>query len=135
MIELKFTWTAEFSDSSTISQFTPEHQEILFKEVQTRFSDLTFFSLTHTEKPIIVKVDLTQGIVYVNDVQRSLGESEVKTNIRLIFFRRHRHDMNMNGHELEHSVFYFIGFQYLDEQGSNVQKFLQLDQEGNILIS
>ena len=135
MPQLKFTWVAEFSDHSTIAQFTPDNQEILFKEVQARFSDLILFTLTHTEKSLVVKVDLTQGIVYVNDVQQPLGEPEVKTYIRLIFFRRHRHEMNMNGHELGHSVFYFIGFQYLDDQGNNVQKSIQLDQEGNILIS
>lgn len=135
MLKLKFTWVAEFSDNSTISQFTPEGQEVLFQEVRDRFSDLTSFTLNHTEKSIAVRVDLTQGIVYVNDVQQPLDESENKNNIRLIFFRRHRVDMSMNGQEMNHGIFYFIGFQYLDDQNNNVQKFIQLDQEGNILLS
>jgi hypothetical protein len=135
MSDLKFRWTAKFEDNSTLPQYSLDDQENLFKKVLDRFSDLTQFTLSHTDKNIVVKVDLLKGIIYVNDEQQALGETELKTNVRLVFFRRHRHDMSGNGQELGHEIFYFIGFQYIDEQGHNVQKVIQLNSEGNILVS
>jgi hypothetical protein len=130
---LSFYWIAEFEDDA-IYQFENgvEHQ---FKEVQDRFSELKFFTLQHKDKDISFTVDLTKGLIlYGCKVETSPDLLKDKQNIRLIYFRRHKHDFSESGKELNHTIWYFLGFQYTDNEGRNRKIVLQIDQEGNFVI-
>ena len=135
MEKLNLTWVANFSDGSSISQFDSTGHEILFKVVQDKLSLLDSFQLIHQSKNFKVTVNIATGNLYINEEQSSLEEPKVKNNIRLIFFRRHRVLMNEHFVEQGHKLVYFIGFQYLNEKNENCKVIIQVDQEGNILIT
>jgi hypothetical protein len=136
MSNLNLIWTANFKDGSSIKQYDEAQNEHLFKEVQNRFSELTSFSLSHINNPFIVTVDLKSGTIQINKNQKMEPELiNTGDNIRLIFFRRHKHVMNGNlNKELSHIILYFIGYQYNDIDGNNRKILLQIDQEGNIIL-
>lgn len=134
MTDLKMIWIAQFKDGRSVSQITPENQEVSFRTILDQVSDLSSFQLSHREKSLRILIDLTQGRLYVNNIQAPMGDSKLKKNIRLIYFRRHQVDMNISGDVKSRRMSYFIGFQYLDEQDENQKVLLQLDQDGNILI-
>jgi len=134
MQNLMFNWIASFNDNTSLSQFDNEGNEVLFKEVQNRFSDLTLFTISHQRKNLSISVDLIQGLIFVNDQQRPWNNEIEKNNIRLIFFRRHRVVIDDIGRMRGQETVYFLGFQYQDQNGNNCQEVLQIDQQGNILV-
>lgn len=130
-----FIWTAYFKNSNSICQFDFETgKENLFKEVKDKFSELEYFVLWNNEK--LFKVDLINGLILFNKTQEVFEEllKEKKTNIRLIFFRRHRVEITEKMVEKLHKITYFLGFQYNDKNGNNRQVILQIDSEGNWIL-
>ena len=132
MESLSFYWMAEFNNG-VIFQFEGG-KEHLYKEVKDRINELEFFHLYHKNKDIRFIVDLRKGIVKYNN-SSELNEAEEKQNIRLIFFRRHRVKMTENCVEKSHTIEYHLGFQWNDKLGNNRKTVLQLDSEGNFLVT
>ena len=132
MNSLSFLWSAIFKDGTHINQIEGgvEHR---FQEVIDRFSDLKVFILHHKTRHDKFIVDLEDGIIYKNE-RVKYSTIDEKNNIRLIFFRRHRHELTSTMQEINHTVTYFLGYQYLDKNGNNRQTVLQIDSKGNWIL-
>ena len=136
MNSLSFYWFALFNDNTVLPQFEDNGTENKFQKVIDRFADLKSFDIKHKEKDLDIEVDLRHGVIYINDSQSNLDEfkKNEKTNIRLIYFRRHQVLFNASMQEIGHKILYFIGYQYNDKEGQNCKVLLQLDAEGNIIV-
>jgi len=136
MNSLTFYWKAKFLNGDTIFQFDSQGIEHRFQEVKDQFNELIEFSLYNKEKCIIYTVDLINGLIYNNQVLKEKQESqEKKENIRLIFFRRHRVEINTQDlKEKNHEITYYLGFQYNDKQKNNQKIIFQIDSEGNWIL-
>lgn len=134
MLELSFHWNAIFKDGSMIRQFDEYGIEYRFQKVKDRFDDLAFFNLTNN-KGIMFTVNLLEGIVGCGDLAIPYRETKnIKRNIRLIFFRRHKIEIIENNLEKSHNITYHLGFQYNDEKDNNHKIILIIDSEGNFII-
>jgi len=128
-------WTAIFKDKSELSQIDEEGKERLFKEVQEKMSDLSFFILKYNKNDNYYIVDINKGLIYINKIQDPEAEFiSDKFNIRLIYFRRNRVHMDNNYKEIDRDIIHFLGYQYLDKVGKNHKVIIQISNEGNILI-
>jgi hypothetical protein len=136
MSTLNLIWTVIQNDNIEIKQFDSE-KENKFNLDWFKVGSIKEFSLSHILQPFIIKINLEKGIIYINENQITEQEfnNRVRNNIRLIYFRRHRHTMNGDlSEELKHTILYFMGYQYNDEEGKNRQVLLQIDQNCNIVI-
>jgi hypothetical protein len=132
MPNLSFYWIAEFEEDCIYQiENGIEHR---FKEVQDRIQELKYFTLQHKEKDLNFSVDLILGIITFNKNYQAGIKNEEKQNIRLIFFRRHKREFNQNLKEINHTITYYLGYQYLDKLGNNRQIILQIDSEGNWIL-
>jgi len=131
---LAFIWSAYFKNNIPIFQFDLETgKENRFKLVKEKFDDLDYFILWNKEKAF--KVDLINGLIFFNNNQTIVEEfKKKKTNIRLIFFRRHKVKLSEQMIEKKHEIIYFLGFQYQDENKNNHKIILQIDKDGNWII-
>ena len=132
---LTFHWKALFKDGNFINQFD-EDGEHKFKEIKDKFNGLHFFYLFNKnnlkEKFI---VDLENGFIYKNEINSFIQEEEIKTNIRLIYFRRHKVEIGEKDlKEKSHNITYHLGFQYNDKNGNNKQIVFQIDENGNWIL-
>lgn len=135
MESLSFHWEVHLNDDRIIKQFDSEGRENLFQEVKDNFDKLVYFILFHKDKDMAYIVDLKNGVI-LSEWQDTIDEDftkEVKKNIRLIFFRRHRVSINFRGEETR-QIRYFLGFQYLDQDNKNQRIIVQIDSEGNLVI-
>ena len=133
MESLVFTWSAIFADGSKIEQFENgiEHR---FQEVKDKFNDLCFFNLKNNEGAMF-SVNLMSGLIGYNILEFPyIDAKEKKENIRLIYFRRHQVDTTEGGAIVAHRVWYFLGYQYNDNNGNNRKVILKIDSNGNFLI-
>jgi len=124
---LNYLWQAELNNGKIIAQLDAgiEHK---FQEVKDNFKDLIAFKLMSRKNlNDTYTVDLINGIIYHSNTK--ITESSSKTNIRLIFFRRHQVEMNENNIEKSHKIVYFFGMQYLDDNNSNKQITLEIKNE------
>jgi len=128
---LSFLWTAEF-ENDCIFQIENgiEHR---FAEVKDRFNELKYFTLQHKEKEISFTVDLINGLIIYNNYKNT-EIVEKKDNVRLIYFRRNKITMTESGDQQSHQIWYFLGFQYLDNLGNNQKIILRIDSNGSFLI-
>jgi hypothetical protein len=133
MNTLSFHWIATFDDGC-IFQFE-DGKENKFQEVLDRITVLRSFTLKHKDTGLAFTVDLTKGLVYLGK-NKYLAEEFVKqkNNIRLIYFRRNRVELGEKGNQLSHMVFYFLGYQYVDNAGNNHKVIMQIDSEGNWVL-
>jgi hypothetical protein len=69
-------------------------------------------------------VNLLDGHFEINSVPFKLHEEAGLKNFRVIYFRKHEHDLNSNNEVLEHRVEYILGWQANNENGENVQRIL-----------
>lgn len=131
---LSFLWIAIFKDGTKIEQLE-NGKEHLFKEVQQKFEDLVYFNLTD-RKGHLFTVNLLNGLIGYNKLEFPYIESkEEKSNIRLIYFRRHRIEIGEQDlKEKLHTITYHLGLQYNDEKNDNHKIILQIDNEGNFII-
>lgn len=131
MNSLSFVWQALFEDGTQINQFDSNEIEYRFQEVVDRFDKLAFFNLTNKAGKMFT-VNLQEGLLGYNDLVISYRKSEEeKRNIRLIFFRRHKVDLNAQLEELNHNIEYHLGYQYNDNEGKNRQITIIIDKDGN----
>jgi len=134
MNSLSFHWTAIFSDGTHIFQFNEDGTENKFQLVKDKFDKLTYFNLTNN-KGKMFSLNLINGLIGYNRLEFPYIEvEEKKENIRLIFFRRHKIEMNESCIEKSHTITYHLGFQYNDKLGNNRQIVLIIDSEGNWVL-
>ena len=134
IFSLNYLWFAQFKDDSFINQVDDDNTEHRFEEVRLKIKELKIFVL-YNKNNINDKyiVDLENGNIYKNHIITSYSEKkEVKNNIRLIYFRRHRKYLS------EKKVFadirYYLGLQYLNSENKNCKTILQIDNNGNSII-
>jgi Flp pilus assembly secretin CpaC len=133
MDSLTFYWLAEFKND-VIFQFE-DGKEHKFQEVKDRINELEFFHLYHKDgmSNINFIVDLKKG--FIKTLASSEPEQiEQKKNIRLIYFRRHKIDLNQSVKEIKRDIKYHLGFQYNDKNGNNRQIVLIIDELGNWIL-
>ena len=131
MNSLSFFWLAIFKDGTYINQFEGE-EEHRFQEVIDRFSDLKVFILHHKTRHDKFIVDLEKGTVGLGvlKVREDEQTPEAKSNIRLIYFRRHRVELSQNLKEKNHDIKYHLGLQWVNEKNENRNIILQIDENG-----
>ena len=128
---LSFLWIAEFEEDCIFQiENGVEHR---FAEVKDRFNELKYFTLQHKEKEISFTVDLINGLIIYNNYKNT-EIVEKKDNVRLIYFRRNKITMTESGDQQSHQIWYFLGFQYLDNLGNNQKIILRIDSNGSFLI-
>ena len=134
MLPLKLHWKVQFNDGTELKQFNND-KENSFQSVLDRFNEVNLFTLYHTERPFYVSVDTQKGLIFVNsDCHEYHGDKYNKKNIRLIFFRRHKISISSKLDSKKEQLFYFIGYQYTTNSNKNKQVFLQISQDGKIVI-
>jgi len=134
MPSLIFTWIAIFKDGSKLEQFE-NGIENKFQLVLDRMNELAFFNLTNKEGKLFT-VNLINGLIGYNKLEFPYIDSkEIKENIRLIYFRRHRVTIGTSDlTEKDHSIEYHLGIQYLDKYLNNRKIILVIDNEGNWVL-
>ena len=131
IFNLSFLWIAEFEEDCIFQiENGIEHR---FQEVKDRFNELKYFTLQHKEKEISFTVDLVNGFIIYNNYKNP-EIIEKKDNIRLIYFRRKKITMTESGDQQSYQIWYFLGFQYLDNLGNNRQTVLKIDKNGNFIV-
>ena len=135
MNKLTFFWSVIFQDGSKIEQFNEDGSENKFQLVKDRFNELAYFNLKNNAGKMF-SVNLIEGLIGYNKLEFPYIEAkEKKSNIRLIFFRRHRVEIGTQDlKEKKHEIIYFLGFQYLDKNENNQKIILQIDSEGNWIL-
>ena len=134
MSKLNFLWISRFKDNSEIYQIDQNGNEHRFQEVKDRFSELVYFHLSNNKDKTFT-VDLINGIIFLNNKQEIEPELiKEKKNIRLIYFRRNFIDLTLTGIK-NHTIIYFLGLQYTSINNENRNIILQINQNGDFIIS
>ena len=126
---LSFLWCASFQNNDIIFQYE-KGKENQFKLVKDRFSELKYFCLYHKEGKCYFIVDLEKGSISFNN-HEDVESEEKKYNIRLIIFRRHRIEM---GATQNHSIVYYLGYQYNLENGENRKVIFEINEDGSFIV-
>jgi hypothetical protein len=131
MNSLSFSWKAFFSDGSILEQYenSIEHK---FKEVQDNSNKLIRFSLVNKDYSQCFTVDLQTGFIIYNNCRNI--EAEKKENIRLIYFLRHRVTLTELGKEIEHTIEYHLGLQWVTINNENRKIILQISKNGSWVL-
>ena len=135
MFELTFSWIALFKDNTKIEQFNEDGSENKFQLVKDRFNELAYFNLKNNAGKMF-SVNLLEGLIGYNKLEFPYIEAkEKKSNVRIIFFRRHKVEIGTQDlKEKKHEIIYFLGLQYNTEDNKNHKILLQIDSEGNWVI-
>lgn len=127
---LKYLFTAYYGDGETFHQ-DPEDVSKADPKRSAFFdvdhSRLVGFSLQDHQNEFYV--DLQQGFFEINNIRFLLHEEEV-SNFRLIFFRRHKHHVNIGMNTFEesgHEITYRLGWQANDKDGNNIQRIIEFE--------
>jgi hypothetical protein len=132
---LAYLFTATFKDGSVIQQTQEDKSQTgegksAFYDVDQRISEVSTFSI---ESPSVkATVDLNTGLFTMNGVGFYPSNPSVIDNFRdvkehrLIYFRRHRRDLE-NGVEVNHDIEYHIGWQTTLDDGKNYKQTISLD--------
>lgn len=129
---LKYLFTAHYNDGTTYEQ---NEEDRSTKEPEKRSC---FFDVDHSKlERFTLKgggqeytVDLTDGHFEINGVPFLAHEEEGVKDIRLIFWRKHKHSFNqkVDGHSLpeetSHTMSYIIGWQG-KHADKNIQRFVE----------
>ena len=124
---LDYLFTAIYEDGTT---FVQNADDVSTKDPnRSSFYDidqerLIAFALQDQENAIAV--DLRDGSFQINGFTFHAYDGAVK-NRRLIYFRRHKHAMNVDSGQADHTVSYFIGWQGNDPvTGENIQRTISI---------
>ena len=125
---LKYLFIAEYKDGTSYEQ-TPEdisktdEKRSCFFDVKQ--DEVLRFYLVSAEN--VFCVDLSDGHFEVNDVPFFMHDvGEGLKDFRLIFYRQHTHQFNMERQELAHEINYCIGWQTNDKDGKNVKRIMEV---------
>jgi hypothetical protein len=131
---LKYYFDVEYTDGTFYTQ-NKDDRSLIDPEKRSCFYDV----MQDIEKGKQVKtfllsdgvdaysVDLTDGHFEVNGKPFFMHDSGMGLkNFRLIFYRQHTHQFNMQQQELSHFINYCIGWQTNDETGKNYKRIMEL---------
>lgn len=134
-MKLKYLFGAVFEDGSSIGQTADDKSETeplrsAFYDVLERAKEtpLELFGLLSGDGHDSWLVNLKDGHFEVGGIPFMM-HSEPVSNFRVVFFRRHFHDINIevatgNSREFSHTVEYHLGWQGNDKDGKNIQRTL-----------
>lgn len=133
---LNWHWVICTLDDRLIYQFE-DTKENKFNLDYFKPNSLKYLSLYNKNTGKYFIVDLIEGSISYNTSEPLHSEqfNIKKSNIRLIFFRRHRiYTVPQNLSKNKEIIYYFLGYQYNDEKGNSKKVILRIDQEGNFII-
>lgn len=122
---LKYLFTCQYNDGT---EFKQNINDISEKDsTRSAFFDIEHnklikFSITDNKNTF--SVSLIDGYFEINHIPFKLHEEEIN-NIRLIFFRRHKHTFNPEQHK--HNITYHIGFQANLLDGTNIKRVIEVE--------
>lgn len=129
---IKYLFTAKYNDGTEYKQ-TPEDRSITEPEKRSCFYDVDHSKLERFElhgEGREYAVDLKDGHFEINGVPFFAHEEEPIQDMRLIFWRKHKHSFNQkaDGSELpketSHEVSYIIGWQGT-HAGKNINRIVE----------
>lgn len=129
----KYLFEAQFKDGSILVQTqddvsTTSSDRNAFYDVLQRANELEKFALGAIDNTAYYLVDLKDGHFEINGASVRLHEdNEPLSNFRLIFFKRHRHNFNLDMVEESHQITYRLGWQANLPGGRNVQRVLEIE--------
>jgi hypothetical protein len=138
---LDLIWLARFKDGTTIQQYTAD-TEIRFQEVLDKQEQLEKFILYNRNFDISYVVDLGNGTISMT--RNELGLLEPRADMlrkdsyeyRLIYFREVTKTFTSNLQQIgTDTTLYFLGFQYLDENGKNHKRIYKISSDGRTVIN
>ena len=135
---LKYLFEVKFKDG-TIYKQTSEDKPIqgegsAFTDIVKRLDDVAIFTLVDNKRQNKWSVNLINGEFYHNggafEVDDCINQLIPKQLIaeypkKLIYFRQHQHDYNLQKKELAHRVRYFIGYEF-DLIGKKYQRKISI---------
>jgi len=130
--DLKFLFVAIFKDGSKheqtqedISAINPEEKKTAFYDVKQRLEEVAAFVLTDGEN--VYSVHMDDGHFEINGLPFIIHEPQELFNPRLIYFRRHRHEiLRQTGKEVKHNITYRMGWQANTKEGKNIQAVIEI---------
>lgn len=130
---LKYLFIASFLDGTVIEQ-TQEDKSSIDPEKRSQFFDVLE---KEKEVPMVSFILVGEGHEYGVDMRDGHFEidgvpfqfhEDTLTNLRLIFWRRHRHHFKAGSTEqIGHEVVYRFGWQATNHKGENEQHVMQID--------
>jgi len=143
-------WVAKFSDNPLqLFQYhcSPEDSscvEVPFSTVLEKQDTLTHFALLNRRNGTWYNVDLQRGTISIAQGMDNVQFLEPRADMlrkdelkyRLIYFREVTRHFDSNMREVsEHSINYFIGFQYTDTEGHNHKRLMCINADGQVVIN
>ena len=139
------TWVAQFKDQVTIDQYkvvNDKLEEVSFKNVIDKQDELEKFILLNRARECAYVVNLVNGCIYsapLGTILQQPREDMLKKDnykYRLIYFREIERTFGSDMKEIgEPKVLFFIGFQYLDEDGKNHKRIMKICSSGSWVIN
>jgi hypothetical protein len=110
-MNLKYLFKVEYTDGTKFRQPSNDVSSIDPKRS-------AFYDVLNSDKEVktfevgSIKVDLLDGIFYVNGQKIIVDELLPPCKKKLIFYRQHQHDfLSGSSQELDHRVTYFLGYE------------------------
>jgi hypothetical protein len=79
--ELKLLWKATLDNGVVLSQFNSNGTETKFQDVIDNFDNLDTFELKHVSIDLLIKVDLINGLITLNDYKSATPDNLKKQKI------------------------------------------------------
>lgn len=125
---LKYLFIAEYKDGAMYEQTiedvskTDDKRSCFFDVKQ---DEVLRFYLVSADNAVCV--DLSDGHFEVNGFEFFMHDAGMGLkDFRLIFYRQHTHEFNMNRQELSHEINYCIGWQTKDNEGKNHKRIMEV---------
>jgi hypothetical protein len=113
-------WRVTFHNGDILAQFKPNGEEVSFKEVVPRLTEIRLFELVPFNSELASAVGTKgTGVLSINICSYlpifalHLGEGQ-----RLIFFRRNYIDVGLDGQIFDHRHVYVLGYQETTAEGN-----------------
>ena len=130
---MKYLFTAQFNDGSIFHQ-DPEDKHPT-KENKSSFTYLleeaeihggiALFKLNNDE--VEYSVDLKDGHFEIDGKIVKINEVKVEPqNLELVYFRRHTHNFNVYGMEIEHGIKFDFGWK-MNKDGKDYQQIITIE--------
>ena len=148
---LDLVWVATFKDNPLpLFQYhcsledNKSAVEVPFSQVLEKQDELTHFALLNRRNGTWYQVDLQKGTIGIAQGMDNVQFLEPRADMlrkdelkyRLIYFREVTRNFDSRMQEVgEHSVNYFIGFQYTDTEGHNHKRLMCVNADGQVVIN
>jgi hypothetical protein len=130
---MKYLFTAQFNDGSVFQQNEEDiHPN---KPGKSAFTHLLEEAETHDGIALFqlkgeghtYSVDLNDGHFEIDGIKFNTHEQNLTPkDLRLVFFRQHKHNFNVYGMEVEHDIEFFIGWQMTGDDNKNIQQTISI---------